>query len=672
MFDQLSITTSRNRYSAIGLAVTIILASISMGFVPADISAQSDIQQSQQVEQAAGADQIITAERTIDQSELAPGESTTVSVEIELDGEGDPAIFERFDPNFEDVVLIAANPDPIDLLSGSTIDLFATWEATDTATLEYKVTVPEDAEIGDTFTISGNASTISGEGAPKDRSVAIDGDSQIQIVEPEFDVAITETNSPVEAGEDLDVTADIENTGSLEATQDVTFSFDGTAESTESVTLDGGDSESVTFTFDTTFILAGDYNVEVASDDDRDTETVTLTEAPDEAFFAVEFDGWNSPVEAGENLEVTAHIKNTGDIEATQNITFIFNDTDVSTKSVTLDGGDSETVTFTFDTTGISAGEYEMEVWSDDDGTFGPIIINDAPEEAEYVLSNLDPAEATVTVGDDPIDVSADIDNAGDQTGDQDIELTVTDETTGEVVYSDTEADVALDGGDSVTVTFEDVPAGDLAPGTYTHEVSSEDDSVNGSLTVEEASDAGDGDDSEAGDGGEEFALDEIAQAKYGHNFANLSTETAGEVRPIYNRQPFSEGTDPSDIHTRDEITNDRYGYDFSDVSRETTIEIQNDYDAQFGELPSDPAFTLDEIAQAKHGHDFANLSTETAGEVQTIYNRQPFPEGTDPADIHTRDEITNDRYGYDFSDVSRETTIEIQNDYDAQFEEDS
>ncbi|MFO8115863.1 MAG: PKD domain-containing protein [Halorubrum sp.] len=214
-------------------------------------------------------------------------------------------------------------------------------------------------------------------------------------------------------------------------------------------------------------------------------------------------------------------------------------------------------------------------------------VTTNRTEEAEYLLSNLDPAEATVTAGDDPIDVSADVENVGDEGGDQDIELTVTNETTHDVVYSDTESDVALDSEDSTTVTFGDVPAGDLDLGTYTHEVSSEDGSVAGSLTVEEDSDADDGDDGDADDGDDgdgEFTLDEIAQAKYDRDFAELSTETAGEVQAIYNRQPFPEGTEPADIRTRDEIANDRYGHDFDDVSRETTIEIQNDYDAQFEE----------------------------------------------------------------------------------------
>jgi hypothetical protein len=197
------------------------------------------------------------------------------------------------------------------------------------------------------------------------------------------------------------------------------------------------------------------------------------------------------------------------------------------------------------------------------------------------------------------------------------------------------------------------------------------DDGDDGADDGDDGADDGDdgADDGDAGDGAdEEFTLDEIAQAKYDRDFADLSTETAGEVQAIYNRQPFPDGTGPADIRTRDEIANDRYGHDFDDVSRETTIEIQNDYDAQFGPLPSDPAYTLDDIAQAKYGEDFANLSVETAGEVQAIYNRQPFPDGTGPADIRTRDEIANDRYGHDFDDVSRETTIEIQNDYDAQF----
>jgi len=103
---------------------------------------------------------------------------------------------------------------------------------------------------------------------------------------------------------------------------------------------------------------------------------------------------------------------------------------------------------------------------------------------ANYELSNLNPEEATVTEGDDPIDVSVDVDNVGGLQGNQDLELTV--ENSSGVVASDTETGVQVGAGDSTTVTFTDVPAGTLVPGEYDHIVSSDNDTVEGNLTVQE------------------------------------------------------------------------------------------------------------------------------------------------------------------------------------------
>jgi len=102
---------------------------------------------------------------------------------------------------------------------------------------------------------------------------------------------------------------------------------------------------------------------------------------------------------------------------------------------------------------------------------------------ANYELSNLNPAEATVTEGDDPIDVSVDVENTGGIAGNQDLELTV-ENATG-TVFSDTVSGVQVGAGDSTTETFTDVQAGTLAPGEYDHIVSSDNDTVEGNLTVE-------------------------------------------------------------------------------------------------------------------------------------------------------------------------------------------
>ncbi|MFC5136488.1 MULTISPECIES: hypothetical protein [Haloferacaceae] len=396
----------------------------------------------------------------------------------------------------------------------------------------------------------------------------------------------------------------------------------------------------------------------------------------------------------GSSAEVVAALANTND---TGNVT-------VATMTVEGDDDGTSDIGLSVDALGTEAGNSynvtettgaSITVEEDDDDD------DDSPDPADFQVSNLN-APDNATQG-DAIDVSADVTNDGDEEATQSVEFRLDADGDGTLDADEelTAQEVTLDGDEMQTVTFEDINTSGLDAGEYAHGVFTDDDSATATITIEaedeaddgeddgddaddgeddgdDADDSDDGDDGDDGDGDdaddgddsadEEFSRDEIAQAKYDTAFADLSSETAAAVQAIYNRQPFPGGTDPADIRTRDEITDDRYGYDFDEVSRETRIEIQNDYDAQFGELPSDPTHTLDEIAQAKYDTAFANLSVETAAEVQAIYNRQPFLDGTEPVDIRTRDEITDDRYGYDFEEISRETRIEIQNDYDAQF----
>jgi len=122
----------------------------------------------------------------------------------------------------------------------------------------------------------------------------------------------------------------------------------------------------------------------------------------------------------------------------------------------------------------------------------GDVVIPVAPRGVivapDFQLENLNPADATVTEGDDPIDISATVNNTGLLDGTQDLELTV--ENSSGVVYSDTISGVSVAAGDTQTETFTDVPAGDLDPGEYNHIVSSDDDTIEGNLTVEEEAEA--------------------------------------------------------------------------------------------------------------------------------------------------------------------------------------
>lgn len=108
---------------------------------------------------------------------------------------------------------------------------------------------------------------------------------------------------------------------------------------------------------------------------------------------------------------------------------------------------------------------------TDDDGA----ETDDEPESANFAVSELDPAEATVSRGDEPT-VSVTVENTGDEEGTQAVTLAVD----GDEVGTD---DVTLDGAESDTVSFA-LDTADLDPDDYTHVVETDDEEASGTLTV--------------------------------------------------------------------------------------------------------------------------------------------------------------------------------------------
>ena len=234
----------------------------------------------------------------------------------------------------------------------------------------------------------------------------------IRVDEPGvFGVEITDTNSPVEAGETLEVTAEIENEGDVSDTQTVDLDVSGLGTDSESVQLDGSSDTTETFEVSTGSNEAGDYTAEVESEDDSTTAPVTVQADEDDPFFAVEITGTNSPVEEGEDLEVTAEIENQGDISDTQTVDFTveegFDTLGSDSSSISLDGSDSQTETFSVSTTAGDAGDYTAEVASADDPDTTDIEIDEADTSEGAVDSVLHPS----TIGQDEtfsIDITTD------------------------------------------------------------------------------------------------------------------------------------------------------------------------------------------------------------------------------------------------------------------------
>ncbi|WP_137289752.1 NosD domain-containing protein [Natronorubrum halophilum] len=97
----------------------------------------------------------------------------------------------------------------------------------------------------------------------------------------------------------------------------------------------------------------------------------------DPAYLDVSIDSTNSPVEANETLEVNATITNTGDESGTQTIALDLDGTDVDDQSVTLDGGDSATVTLSYVTGDADVGQYTATVTSENDSDSLSVEVTD-------------------------------------------------------------------------------------------------------------------------------------------------------------------------------------------------------------------------------------------------------------------------------------------------------
>ena len=116
-------------------------------------------------------------------------------------------------------------------------------------------------------------------------SFTMDADLEITAVfeiesEPAyFEVEITDYDDEVDEGDTVTVEFTVENTGELEGTQTIVFSVDGDEEDTMEMTIGAGESEDGEFEWEADD--AGEYELEIASDDHEDTVAVTVEEDDD-------------------------------------------------------------------------------------------------------------------------------------------------------------------------------------------------------------------------------------------------------------------------------------------------------------------------------------------------------------------------------------------------------
>ncbi len=263
-----------------------------------------------------------------------------------------------------------------------------------------------------------------------------------------FEVSDIITNSPVEEGE-LEVEAVIENTGDIYGEQEIDFYFNHSLEETipeDRAGIDAGETESFFFTKEVDD-LDGDYRVNISTDDDMDSTSVVIGDAP---YFEVEIMN-TSETDPGDILSVNASVENIGGLLEEQSIDFFFEGSLEGSQSLELEGGEQEYIEFNYTTSEEDGGYRDVTVESEDESDTETVLIGD---EAYYHVDITGISPPDIDPG-DVITVEVDVENLGDAEAEKDVYFFY------DGNIEDVEEDVILDGGDQQTFNFDYDTTGD-------------------------------------------------------------------------------------------------------------------------------------------------------------------------------------------------------------------
>ncbi|AGN01442.1 peptidase S8/S53 subtilisin kexin sedolisin [Salinarchaeum sp. Harcht-Bsk1] len=427
---------------------------------------------------------------------LDPGNETTVSLNWTTQsgqaGDYDATVTTAQDTNSTAVrvdapanfsVNVTGSNSPVQ--EGETLDVNATIENVGDRNATQTVNLTAGGTQRDSQSLTVNATeskhvtlqwaTTDGDAGDYTANVSSENDTDgasVTVQEPaNFSVTNVTTNAPVTEGETLDVSATIENVGDVEGTQTINLTVDGTEETTQSLTLNAGESSTETLSWTTTAGDNGTHTVAINSENDSASTTVTV-QTP--ANFSVQIDDTNSAVVEGDTLQVNATVNNTGGTTATQNVTLALNGTQEDSESVSLNGGENQSVTLNWSTTDGDAGDYTAAVNTSNDSATTSVTVQEPANFSVTAISS----NAPVTEGAN-LTVDATIQNVGDVSGTRNITLALNDS----VGVQDYQS-VSLGAGNQTTLTLNWTTAGGDA-GDYNATVNASDDSNATSVRVD-------------------------------------------------------------------------------------------------------------------------------------------------------------------------------------------
>ncbi len=276
-----------------------------------------------------------------------------------LDGdfEQDAPEFDGGNTTLDASIKTAVDPEDDEI----TLETFGNWSESDYQWVHLAAT-----EDGSDFTSS--ADTISLE--EEDTGIGIPAPPPDDDPKPTPGISVVETDlstTTVEVDETFYLSVTLENEADEPKEQTLELTRDGEVIDEQKVTLEGGETKTVTF--EQTIADAGSYEYAISG---HQLGMVSATEPEPAAFETSNTYLSDSSISAGETIEVTATVENVGGETGTHTAELVIDGEVVATQEVTLDPGESEVVTFTY--TFDDDADYEMGV---DDQTIGSLIVED-------------------------------------------------------------------------------------------------------------------------------------------------------------------------------------------------------------------------------------------------------------------------------------------------------
>ncbi len=276
----------------------------------------------------------------------------------------DPAITNASTPvEGEELRVETAVTNTGDLTDTQTVSLEIGGETVDTVenvSLEGRestaVTLGWDTTVGDNGTYDATVTTAN---ESDTESVAV----AEAVAGPSFDVAISEVNDSVPAGEDLFVDVTVANVGKESGSAAIDLDVDGDSIDSQTVDLEADDETTLTFVYPTDDEDPSALDVTVTSPDDTDTTTARVT-SPEPAFFEVDLVDPPAEVAAADNVTIQSTVANVGSVAATQELELVVDETVVDASTVSLNGSETGTVNMTWETAENETGERNVSVTS--------------------------------------------------------------------------------------------------------------------------------------------------------------------------------------------------------------------------------------------------------------------------------------------------------------------